>query len=236
MPTIRAKNPKLADVDLAADVVGARGAAGSPILVNMEEGRRLSDILFCTGSRRSSLLEAIDELRSVTSSRYGFSVAVPTSSPTLGPNGLWHRCFAISKAATPSSPTQGGALGLSPLVRSQVEQIVNRVSSKLRERLSLFESNRRGLEPVSSLTKSAVNDLVTWLSTELDTVSATVSKDGMLSIAAVFSSDVRLYVEIERDGNAGAVISRSRIHAEDLPVTAVSQLTKEMVLDAVGGS
>ena len=67
-------------------------------------------------------------------------------------------------------------------------------------------------------------------------VSATVAGDGLLSVVSVFPNAVRLYLEIERDGSAGATVSRSRNHAEDLPVTTVPELTPELVLDAVASS
>ncbi len=76
--------------------------------------------------------------------------------------------------------------------------------------------------------------LVSWLCQQSDTVSATVSEDGALSIATVFPKDVRLYVEIERDGSTGATVTRERRYAKDIAVTTIVDLTPEVILDAVG--
>ena len=80
---------------------------------------------------------------------------------------------------------------------------------------------------------SDVNNLVTWLCTQSDTVSASVSSDGMLSLATVFPDDVRLYVEIERDGSVGAAVTRDRRFASDIAVDTVVNLTPEVILAAV---
>ena len=65
-------------------------------------------------------------------------------------------------------------------------------------------------------------------------MSATVSNDGMLSIATVFPNDVRLYVEIERDGSTGAAVTRERRYARDISGNTVADLTSEVILAAVG--
>ena len=122
---------------------------------------------------------------------------------------------------------------LSPLVIRQVEDVVTEIKPKLRERLSRFEADRLGEECVSSETMSHVNELVKWLCSQSDTVSATVSSDGMLSIAAVFPRDVRLYVEIERDGDVGAAVARERRYANDVSAITVADLTPEVILAAV---
>ncbi len=123
---------------------------------------------------------------------------------------------------------------LSPLVRWQVTQIVSGVNSRLEERLSQFENDCPGQEPVSASTKSAVRKLVTWLCSRSNTVSATVSNDGVLSIATVFSTDVRLYVEVERDGSTEAAVTREKRYACNVPGNAVTDLIPEVVLAAVG--
>ena len=122
---------------------------------------------------------------------------------------------------------------LSPLVIRQVEDVVTEIKPKLRERLSRFEADRLGEECVSSETMSHVNELVKWLCSQSDTVSATVSSDGMLSIAAVFPGDVRLYVEIERNGDAEAAVTRERRYANDVSAITVADLTPEVILAAV---
>ena len=119
------------------------------------------------------------------------------------------------------------------MFRSQVEQIVNSVPSKLQERLSKFEANREDLEPVSSSTKTAVNELVAWLCSRSDSVSATVSSDGMVSIAAGFENDVRLYIEVERRGSTEAAVTRERRYAHDICGNIVADLTPGVLLDAI---
>lgn len=108
------------------------------------------------------------------------------------------------------------------------------VSEKLQERLARYASARPGEEAVSPQTLDDVRNLVAWLCQQSDKVSATVAGDGLLSVATIFAEDVRLYVEVERNGSAGATVSRSRTHAEDLPVTTIRELTPELVLGAVG--
>lgn len=112
--------------------------------------------------------------------------------------------------------------------------MVTGVNSKLQQRLSQFGSDHPGHEPVLASTIDTANALVAWLCEQSDTVSATVSSDGMLSIAAVFPSDVRLYVEVERDGSAGAAVTRERRYARDISIDTVADLSPEVVLAAVG--
>ena len=124
-------------------------------------------------------------------------------------------------------------IGLSPVVRSQVQQIVTGFDSKIRERLSHFWNESPGKEQVSASTKSAVQELVAWLCNQSETVSATVSNDGMLSVAAVFPGDVRLYVEIERDGSTLAAVTRERRYARDISGDTIADFTSEVILAAV---
>ena len=203
----------------------------------------MSDVLSCTGCLESSLHKSFDELRldfvaaklrQFEFVKYGISVVVLKSAPKLGPNDLWHHLFAVSDSVTPGSPIQGATSVLSPLVRSQVEQIIDDISVKLRERLSMFEAYREDVEPVSTTTKVAVNNLVTWLCSESDTVSATLSNDGTLSIASGFQNDVRLYIEIERNGSTEAAVTRERRIASDIYGNTVADLTPEVLLDAIG--
>ena len=122
---------------------------------------------------------------------------------------------------------------LSPLVLGQIEEIVPGINSKLRERLSRYWSDHPGQDLVSPYTMTSVNRLVAWLNNQSGTVSATVSSDGMLSIATVFPDDVRLYVEIERDGSVGAAVTRERRFASDISADSVADLTPEVILAAV---
>ena len=122
---------------------------------------------------------------------------------------------------------------MSSLVRGQIEETENRVGPKLRERLSRFGADFSGQDPVSHSTISSVNGLVAWLCSQSDTVSATVSSDGMLSIATVFPRDVRLYVEIERDGSVGAAVTRERRYPSDISAVTAADLTPEVILAAV---
>ncbi len=108
------------------------------------------------------------------------------------------------------------------------------IGEKLQQRLSRYANQVPHQEPVSGSTITAVYELVSWLTEQSNTVSATVAEDGILSVAVVFPDDVRLYVEIERDGSTGAVVSRSRTQASDLPLTTIHELTPELVLAAVG--
>ena len=123
---------------------------------------------------------------------------------------------------------------LSPSVRRQIEQIIAGIDSRLVNHLSQFGNNIPGQESVSASTEFAVEKLVVWLCRRSGTVSVIVSNDGMLSIAAGFSNDVRLYVEIQRGGSAGAAVTRERRYARDIPGTTVGDLTPEVILAAVG--
>ena len=246
MPTIRPLNRRLADFDSATGALVSGGASESRILLTGEHLQYLSDLLPLTGNRhRSSLLEIAELLLNLGSPKpltmdlegYDVSVVVQTKGLTAAPNDRLRRILVDAMACTPSSPPQETTSELSPLVRSQVEQIVDGVdgvSVKLQERLSRFEANREDLEPVSSTTKTAVNDLVRWLCGQSDTVSATVSNDGTLSIAAGFQNDVRLYIEVERNGTTEAAVTRERRFARDIFGNTVADLTLEVLLDAIG--
>ena len=122
---------------------------------------------------------------------------------------------------------------LSPLVLRQVQEIVTEIGPKLREQLSRFEADCKGEENVSPETMLHVNKLVRWLCSRSNTVSATVSSDGMLSVAAVFAKDVRLYIEIERDGSVEAAVTRERRYADEIVAITASDLTPEVILAAV---
>ena len=124
---------------------------------------------------------------------------------------------------------------LSPLVLRQIEEIgIRRRDAKLLECLSRFEADCPDQEPVSPETMSDVNELVNWLLSQSDgNVSATVSRDGLLSVATVFPNEVRLYIEIERDGSIESAVTRERRYAIDIPGNIVADLTPEVILAAV---
>ena len=145
----------------------------------------------------------------------------------------WDDMFLGTNAS--QSLNQRTTAELSPLVLSQVDEIVTGISAKLQERLSSFGSGYSGQDPASPSTMSDVNKLVAWLCSQSDTVSATVSSDGMLSIASVFPRDVRLYIEIERNGDVGAAVTRERRYAIDISAVTVADLTPEVILAAVAG-
>ena len=244
MPIIRPNIRKQSETDSASNALTTRGATGSHLLLGRAESRPSSDSLFRSRSRQRNYLQAIDEFRlklgtpdllqiDLEDSR--IRLVIQMKGLTSAPNDWLRHILVDAGTGTPVSPTQGEALELSPLFRSQVELIVNDdISPKLRDRLSVFEANRVGLDPVSSSTKSEVNELMSWLCSQSDAVSATVSNDGMLSIAAGFDNDVRLYVEIERNGSTEAAVTRKRRYARDVRGNSVADLTPEVLLDAIG--
>ena len=120
-----------------------------------------------------------------------------------------------------------------PAVGTQFDEIVTSISTKLQERLTLFRTGHSDQDAMPVTTMSEVEDLVEWLCSESDLVSATVAADGMLTIAVDFPGDVRLYVEIERDSSAGAAVTRERRYASDIPGETVTDLTPEVILAAV---
>ena len=78
-------------------------------------------------------------------------------------------------------------------------------------------------------------ELAAWLSDRSDAVSATVSGDGTLSLAALFPDQARLYVEIERDGRAQAAVTRDRRCARDMPGERAEDLTPQVIAAALTG-
>jgi hypothetical protein len=119
------------------------------------------------------------------------------------------------------------------LDHGEVKGVASSISVKLRERIFQFETGRPGQESICPETRSSVNELVAWLCTKSDIVSATVSSDAMLSVATVFPKDVRLYVEIARDGRIEAAVTRERRYASDISGNTVADLTPEVILAAV---
>ena len=121
------------------------------------------------------------------------------------------------------------------MLRGQIEETENRIGPKLQKRLSRFGTDYPGQGPVSDSTMSSVNRLVAWLCSQSGTVSATVSSDGMLSIATVFPDDVRLYVEVERNGDVDAAVTKESRYASDISANTVVDLTPGEILAAIAG-
>ena len=165
---------------------------------------------------------------------YDISPGVPPFDTTSIPMDTWHSFFVDALWVTPVSWTHGITSELTSLFSNDREQTETSLSPELRRRLSQFGSEYVDQEPASATTIAAVSNLVTWLCGQSDTVSVTVSNDGVLSIATVFSNDVRLYVEIERDGSTGAAVTRARRYARDITSNTVADLTPEVILAAIG--
>ena len=115
----------------------------------------------------------------------------------------------------------------------QLPHGANPLGSKLTQRLKKFRAGSLGAEGASGPVFASVVKLLSWLSGQSTAVSATVSSDGMLSIATEFPNSVRLYVEVERDGTVGAAVTRERRYARDLEEHTLADLTPEVILAAV---
>ena len=122
---------------------------------------------------------------------------------------------------------------LSPVVRRQLEEIMSGVSQKLQDCISKFKSGRPGQELVREPTMDEVKSFIGQLCDISPAVSATLASDGTLSIAADFPGDVRLYVEIERDGSVEAAVTKERRYASDIPGDTIAALTSEVIRAAV---
>ena len=132
---------------------------------------------------------------------------------------------------TPSEQEAGYELSSS--VRRQLDQILAGVYPNLVDPLSQFGNDLLGQEPTSEFTVLAVYRFVAWLCRNSYTASAVVSNNGMLSIAAVFPRDVRLYIEVDRDGSIEAAVTRARRYARDIPTNTIADLTPEIIRAAV---
>ena len=182
--------------------------------------------------RKASLAWVIAQIPLVgIEGRNTFILASKSDADVLvEPFDYGYRCPIMRGMELPGRQTM---TGISSLVQSQVDKIVTGVNAKIRERLSQFWNDCPGQEQVSTSTKSAVQEMVAWLCSRSETVSTTVSDDGMLSVAAVFPGDVRLYVEVERDGSTEAAVTRERRYARDISEDTISALTSEVILAAV---
>ena len=118
---------------------------------------------------------------------------------------------------------------LSSLLRRQVEQAAGGIDERLQEHLSRYANSGSGGEPVAEITVAEVKDLVAWLCEQSPSVSATVADDGLMSLFAKLEGDVRLYVEVDRYGNAEAAISRSPTDVKGIDITTIGELTPELV-------
>ena len=242
MPKVRTRKPEYPNAELTSAAVIALGATGSHILLTTEDQQKLEDELSYTGFRAPYLRRAFDDhlfnlvvprMMQIGTGSLDTSTRNPTTYTEPIPNEFWH-CILVGTWPDQPKPQELRLIASSPtLIGSDPEPLTFKDIPKLRQRLEQFLSSQVGQEPISTSTESAINSLVNRLRAVADTVSATVSDDGILSIVAVFPNEVRLYVEIQRDGEAGAVISRSRTHADDLPIQSVAQLTNEIVISAV---
>ena len=104
----------------------------------------------------------------------------------------------------------------------------NGANTCLRHQISCFARSNPNANPVSPSTLTDLETLLQRLSEISESVSAVVSDDGVLSIAAVIGPNQRLYIELQRNSTLEAAISRSRTHAQDLDATTIPAL---MVLD-----
>ena len=242
MPIIRSNNREYIEVVVPGQIAchGVVIDTGAPI--NEEWLGLFYRRLARTGCLTATMDEAMQEARLCSGildisladikSNEGLIVGILKDGGQL-PTGSFGYGYVDPSTGALDLPRQVITTELSPLVQSQVDQIVTGVNSKLLDRLRQFGDTRPGQEQVDESTKSAVNDLVARLCKQSDTVSATVSNDGMLSIAAVFRNEVRLYVEIERDGSVGAAVTRERRYARDILVNTVADLGPEVLLAAV---
>ena len=242
MPTLVENSRELVDPPSSGGVLVHGDATGRDVLVNEQLLALFLSRWSSTGLVRVNLHEPIVEplfnfqtaITSIVDTNvYDVDFVVTMNDGMQIAMELKRHGFVASRPDTPPSPMEGITSELSPLVLRQVDQIVAGISSKLRERLSQFGKDSLGQEPVSALTKSAVENLVAWLCNQSDTVSATVSSDGVLSVATVFPNDVRVYVEIEHDGSVEAAVTRERRYARDIAASTVSDLTPEVILAAV---
>ena len=243
MPTLTVKNPGYVEVELAEQAVAGSGATGSDIIQIREALDSPREKLSFSGSFVRDWYEAMHDLQfkfvmltppQVDVESYDISPGVPPFDTTSIPMDTWHSFFVDALWVTPVSWTHGITSELTSLFSNDREQTETSLSPELRRRLSQFGSEYVDQEPASATTIAAVSNLVTWLCGQSDTVSVTVSNDGVLSIATVFSNDVRLYVEIERDGSTGAAVTRARRYARDITSNTVADLTPEVILAAIG--
>ena len=217
---------------------------GEVLLVNEDWSNSLWEYSSATGCLEYILHRASQDVRlylgtsenSVPESKGGgISTPVSLKNPWQQLTGFSDHDYLPPMATTPELLEFRIAVVEPPsLVLKQVDQILAKSSSKLQERIHQFGNEYPGLEQVAESTKSAVTDFVAWLSSKSDTVSATLCNDGMISIAAVFPNEVRLYVEIERSGSTEAAVTRERRYARDVPVRTVADLAPEVILAAVG--
>lgn len=242
MPTITVKNSGYAQSKLLEQAVAGSGATGPQILHIGEALCPPRDRLSLSGSFVPNVYEATHNrpLRSavwkpfqVDGDWYDISLDSPMFDTTLIPNESWYCYFVDAWSVTPGSPMHRLTSELTSWVSSPREQVEPSLNPKLRKRLFQFGSDCVDQEPVSATTIAAVNALVAWLCGQSDTVSVTVSNDGVLSIATVFPNDVRLYVEIERDGSTGAAVTRERRYARDITSNTVADLNPEVILAAI---
>ena len=64
-------------------------------------------------------------------------------------------------------------------------------------------------------------------------VSIGTSRDGVVSIAATLEDNIRVYFEIEPDGEIGMAITRDKKYALDIPIDSEEDVTEEFILSAM---
>ena len=218
------------------------GATGSGILVGEEGLEAFCRNLFPTGATRRGLQQALGD------TPLNFEV-VPKSLGDV--NRLGTTFFISLKDVTqvqtePFEYSQSGSnikiqrgadtentSGLSPSIQRQINLVLAGICEKLQSRLAQYWNDRPGQANVPASTKDAVSELVVWLSGHAEAVSATVSDDGTLTIVSVFPNDVRLYVEIGRDGGTEAAVTRQRRYALDIAGNTVRDFSSEVIVAAV---
>lgn len=243
MPTLTAKNPQSVENELLSQSIVGSGATESHIFRVREPSTSPRNQLYPSGSFGPNPHEATFDVDCAfvvwKSNQFGrvwhdYSIEFPAFDTTAIPTDTF-LCYVVdSWLLTSASPPHVITTEAFPGFGGESEQKKDRLSPKLRYRLSQFEDECLGQGQESAATLEAAIDLVTWLCDQSDTVSLTVSDDGVLSVATVFPDDVRLYVEIERDGSTGAAVTRQRRYARDITSNDIADLTPEVILAAIG--
>ena len=175
-------------------------------------GGKPTSLWLCEGDGRRFVVALVDPNNKQTMTRVA----------SFGDLNLIHEVSANIvqfRATTPVPPIIG--------------DVGNKLSSKLNQRIEQFRTGGLGEQETSDSVLASVVSLLTWLCSKSKAVSATVSGDGMLSIATEFPDDIRLYVEVEKDGAVGAAVTRERRYARDLEEHTLADLTPEVLLAAV---
>ena len=247
MPRIAARNPEISrDRTIYVELISGGVIRITRVVGEMQEGTILPE-WSCTGLFSPDPNVAVDELSSYIRSQKNLVLYRRPSDPTghdltfmlpaeiLG--RVDHPWFIRGDVGTSHSVrlrTHESTEQLSSLLRRQVEQAAGGIDERLQEHLSRYANSGSGGEPVAEITVAEVKDLVAWLCEQSPSVSATVADDGLMSLFAKLEGDVRLYVEVDRYGNAEAAISRSPTDVKGIDITTIGELTPELVFGIVG--